>query len=129
MSWPTGMRHTPESLEKRRATLLPKSQLARLANYLIANKRHGHFDIFHLSGYVLEHDTNQRAVTKALNRLEQAGFLMVMGKTKLPTERVHRIVYAVRSPEFGSYSEWLDRPRYEARITKPKPYITVHRMM
>jgi len=128
MPWPKGIPLSKESLSKRASTLLPESQLARLANYLIANMRYAHFDIFHLRAFVRDEDTNQRAVTKALNRLEQAGFLMVMGKTKLPTKRVHRIVYAVRSPEFGSYSEWLDRPRYEARITKPKPYITVHRM-
>jgi len=129
MPWPKGIPLSKESLSKRATTLLPESQLARLANYLISNMRYAHFDIFHLRAFVRDEDTNQRAVTKALNRLEQAGFLMVMGKTKLPTERVHRIVYAVRSPEFGSFSEWLDRPRYEARITKPKPHITVHRMV
>jgi len=128
MPWPKGIPLSKESLSKRASTLLPESQLARLANYLIANMRYAHFDIFHLRAYVRDEDTNQRAVTKQLKRLEESGFLMVTGQTKLPSEKNYRIVYLIRNPEFGSYSEWRDRPVYEARITRPQPHITVHRM-
>jgi len=79
--------------------------LARLANYLIANLRYAQFDIFHLRAFVRDEDTNQRAVTKQLKRMEESGFLMVTGQTKLPSEKNYRIVYLIRNPEFGSYRE------------------------
>jgi len=102
--------------------------LSKLANHLLATHRFAAFNIFNLRAYVSENATNQRAVTKSLQRLEQAGFLLVTGKIKLPEEKVHRIVYVISQPEFESYEEWEKRPVYVERISRPKPFVLVHRM-
>lgn len=102
-----------------------------LANHLIANFRHGEFNIFHLREFARVQGRGQREVTKSLKLLAFNNFLTVTGKTKLPQEKVWRITYQIKMPEFESYAEFQNREQYldSPRISQPRPYLIVHRML